>query len=128
MMYFRFQRLHLKVGLHDKNMVHDNSHHLISHLRQKRERNRTILRMRSREEDPAAAVTEEHHFPKSLSFNLDGTRTVPDHKPSQVCIPNLANTVKPMLAVTFRKQPPAFKCQYVMVRNVHVNNKKSCIK
>ena len=72
-----FQRLHLKV--HDKNLVHSNSNQLLSHLKQRRNRNKQLMRMRSIEDN-----TGQPKFPKSLSFNMDGSRAVPERIPSHV--------------------------------------------
>ncbi|XP_045201106.1 sodium/hydrogen exchanger 1-like [Mercenaria mercenaria] len=80
-------RLHLKV--HDKNLVHDHNHHLISHLRRKHRKNKVLRDMCTKVEEGEASPRLP---PKSLSFNLDGTRAFTDRKPSQVKF-TLADTV-----------------------------------
>ncbi|XP_060600356.1 Na(+)/H(+) exchanger protein 7-like [Ruditapes philippinarum] len=72
-------RLHLKV--HDKNLVHDHKHHLISHLRRKHRQNKVLRDMRTKVEEGEMSPKLP---PKSLSFNLDGTRAFEERKPSQV--------------------------------------------
>lgn len=69
--------------MHDKNLVANSRINLVSHLRQKRDKNKRLMRMHSKEEENGGPVP-------SLSFNLDGTRVdaeerVPERVPSHVC-------------------------------------------
>lgn len=78
MFFFAFQRLHLNV--HDKNLVHDHKHHLISHLRRKYRKNKLLRELRSRSDE----LGSPKQPPRTLSYNLDGTRTFEERKTTQV--------------------------------------------
>lgn len=64
--------------------MHDNKHQLISQLRRKHRKNQVLRDMRTKVEQGGTAPKPP---PKSLSFNLDGTRAFEEtRKPSQVKI------------------------------------------
>ncbi|KAL4220616.1 hypothetical protein ACF0H5_021013 [Mactra antiquata] len=79
-------RLHLKV--HDKNLTHDHKHHLISHLRRKHRKNNVLRNLQTKPDEQGSPKPP----PRSLSYNLDGTRAFEERKPSQVQF-TISNTV-----------------------------------